>query len=125
VRPTTITRRSSAVASQSYTAEAKVRCMPSHELTVTSSLVIVCRAACFSVVQPSTESTFRVQGDKESMEWRMFFSEKGSPISPWHDIPLTAGSSTYNFVCEIPKETAAKMECCLVRPKPLSAFVRT
>jgi hypothetical protein len=49
------------------------------------------------------------------MDWRMFFSEGGKQISPWHDIPLSAGGNTYNFVCEIPKETDAKMECTLVR----------
>ena len=59
-----------------------------------------------------------MQGDIESMDWRMYFSEGGKAISPWHDIPLSSGGSTYNFVCEIPKETKAKMECSLVRFSP-------
>lgn len=59
-----------------------------------------------------------VQGDIDSMDWRMHFSESGKKISPWHDIPLSAGGNTYNFVCEIPKETKAKMECALVRHHP-------
>jgi inorganic pyrophosphatase len=33
-----------------------------------------------------------------------------SQVSPWHDIPLKAGDGLYNFICEIPKETSAKME---------------
>ena len=31
-------------------------------------------------------------------------------ISPWHDIPLRAGDGLFNMVCEIPKNTNAKME---------------
>ena len=38
----------------------------------------------------------------------------GADISPWHDIPLQAKDGTYNFVCEIPKETSAKMEVATV-----------
>ena len=45
----------------------------------------------------------------------MFLSEGGKTVSPWHDIPLAAGDGVYNFVCEIPKDTMAKMECSLVR----------
>ena len=32
----------------------------------------------------------------------------GSPLSPWHDVPLFAGEGLLNFICEIPKETKAK-----------------
>lgn len=33
-----------------------------------------------------------------------FLEQKdGSPISPWHDIPLKADGSTFNFITEIPK----------------------
>ena len=36
-------------------------------------------------------------------------------VSPWHDIPLFCGDSGYlNYVCEIPKETRAKMEAATV-----------
>jgi hypothetical protein len=38
----------------------------------------------------------------------------GADISPWHDIPLQGKDGTYNFVCEIPKETSAKMEVATV-----------
>ena len=31
-------------------------------------------------------------------------------VSAWHDVPLYAGNGTLNFLCEIPKETSAKME---------------
>ena len=35
----------------------------------------------------------------------------GKQVSPWHDIPLWAEEGKLlNFICEIPKETSAKME---------------
>ena len=33
-----------------------------------------------------------------------------SQVSPWHDVPLKNADGTYNFICEIPKWTRAKME---------------
>ncbi len=39
----------------------------------------------------------------------------GRDISPWHDIPLYLDSGLVSFVCEIPKETSAKMEVATVR----------
>ena len=32
------------------------------------------------------------------------------PISPFHDIPLAAGSDTFHMVVEVPRWTNAKME---------------
>ena len=57
-----------------------------------------------------------VQGSE--LEFRMFFKDGDKKISPWHDIPLKASSGAYNFVCEIPKESSAKMECAIVRLCP-------
>jgi inorganic pyrophosphatase len=31
-------------------------------------------------------------------------------VSPWHDVPLKNADGSVNFICEIPKETKAKME---------------
>lgn len=57
-----------------------------------------------------------MQGDNTTDKFRIFFSDGGKALSPWHDIPLKAAEpNTYNFVCEIPKETSAKMECATVR----------
>jgi hypothetical protein len=36
-------------------------------------------------------------------------------ISCWHEIPLWAGEDELHFICEIPKETSAKMEVATVR----------
>ena len=51
-----------------------------------------------------------LQGEENSLDYRIFFSDGSKTISPWHDIPLYAGEGLLNFVCEIPKETSAKME---------------
>ncbi|CAI7834584.1 unnamed protein product [Closterium sp. NIES-53] len=37
-------------------------------------------------------------------------------LSPWHDIPLRAGDGLFNFICEIPKDTSAKMEVATDEP---------
>ena len=49
-------------------------------------------------------------GDYPSMEFRCFYEKDGKKISPWHDVPLKNADGTFNFICEIPKETKAKME---------------
>jgi inorganic pyrophosphatase len=54
--------------------------------------------------------TLTPKGKTDTEEYRVFFSEKGKEISPWHDIPLKADGDFYNYVCEIPKFTKAKME---------------
>ncbi|EFN57176.1 hypothetical protein CHLNCDRAFT_56094 [Chlorella variabilis] len=52
------------------------------------------------------------KGPADSLEFRIFFKQQkdGAVVSPWHDIPLYAGDGLVNFICEIPKESAAKME---------------
>jgi len=51
-------------------------------------------------------------GEADTKDFRIFFKDgSGKTVSPWHDIPLKAGEDgTFNFICEIPKETSAKME---------------
>ena len=39
---------------------------------------------------------------------------EGKDVSAWHDIPLQNEDGSFNFVCEIPKETSAKMEVATV-----------
>lgn len=55
-------------------------------------------------------------GPKPSLEYRIFFNKDGKKISPWHDLPLFAGNGLLHFVCEIPKETKAKMEVATDEP---------
>jgi inorganic pyrophosphatase len=58
-----------------------------------------------------TARAYKSETKGEGLDFRMHFFDGSERISPWHDIPLKASSGTYNFVCEIPKETDAKMEC--------------
>lgn len=50
------------------------------------------------------------KGDFPSMDYRIFFKEGEKVVSPWHDIALYNDDGSLNFICEIPKETKAKME---------------
>lgn len=45
---------------------------------------------------------------------------EGKDVSAWHDIPLQNEDGSFNFVCEIPKETSAKMEVATVSTAWLS-----
>ena len=56
-----------------------------------------------------------VQGAADTKEYRQFVQHEGKDISAWHDIPLQNEDGSFNFVCEIPKETSAKMEVATVR----------
>nr|BAU61628.1 vacuolar soluble pyrophosphatase [Parachlorella kessleri] len=69
-----------------------------------------------SSVAASTKSRYvaETKGEPETLEFRVFLQEKGTTVSPWHDIPLHAGDGLLHFVCEIPKETSAKMEVATV-----------
>ncbi|KAJ1806597.1 V-ATPase V0 sector subunit c'' [Coemansia sp. RSA 2599] len=60
----------------------------------------------------SKYETSQLGGPTGTAKHRMYFNHLGSPISPWHDIPLVADSSAglYNMVCEIPRWSNAKLE---------------
>ncbi len=45
-------------------------------------------------------------------------------MSPWHEIPLYAGNGYLHYICEIPKETAAKMEVATVSKPGLPSTLR-
>ncbi len=55
-----------------------------------------------------------VQGAAGTFDYRLFMTEGHKVASFWHDIPLDNGDGSVNFVCEIPKETKAKMEVATV-----------
>lgn len=46
-------------------------------------------------------------------EYRLFLQHGGNTLSAWHDVPLYAGDGLLNFVCEIPKETKAKVDALI------------
>jgi inorganic pyrophosphatase len=69
------------------------------------------KARGFSVATPAlAKYGVEKKGEYPSMEFRIFFNEDGKPVSPWHGVPLHNADGTCNFICEIPKETKAKME---------------
>jgi hypothetical protein len=41
----------------------------------------------------------------------VFLKSGDTVVSPWHDVPMHAdvGAGTLNFICEIPKNTKAKV----------------
>ena len=54
--------------------------------------------------------TFEESGEFGTTDYQMVFKANGDTISPWHDLPLEAGSGLYNMLTEIPKMTLKKME---------------
>jgi len=58
--------------------------------------------------------TCSLQGEADTKEYRQFVQHEGKDVSAWHDIPLQNEDGSFNFVCEIPKETSAKMEVATV-----------
>jgi len=76
-----------------------------------ASGAVAARAAAFrSSANPMAAYKADSKGDFPSMEFRIFTTADGAAISPWHDVPLNNADGSYNFICEIPKETKAKME---------------
>ncbi|RPB19851.1 pyrophosphatase-domain-containing protein [Terfezia boudieri ATCC MYA-4762] len=56
----------------------------------------------------------RKVGQPNTLDHRIFIEKDGSPISPFHDIPLFANEqkTLLNMIVEIPRWTNAKMEIC-------------
>mmetsp|Transcript_87914 Transcript_87914/g.226650 ORF Transcript_87914/g.226650 Transcript_87914/m.226650 type:complete len:667 (+) Transcript_87914:82-2082(+) len=54
------------------------------------------------------------EGKPDTLEYKNFITYEGKKISPWHEIPYSAGTQNgerlLHFVCEIPRGTTAKME---------------
>eukprot|EP00879_Flechtneria_rotunda_P031139 GHRR01033991.1.p1 GENE.GHRR01033991.1~~GHRR01033991.1.p1 ORF type:complete len:217 (-),score=79.11 GHRR01033991.1:1339-1989(-) len=63
-----------------------------------------------------SQYTIEERGAKDSMEYRISFKQNDKVISCWHEIPLYAGEEELHFICEIPKETSAKMEVATDEP---------
>jgi inorganic pyrophosphatase len=57
-----------------------------------------------------TAYTIKEKGAADSTDYRVFFHQGDKLVSPWHEIPLHAGDGLLHYICEIPKETSAKME---------------
>nr|QKY15128.1 inorganic pyrophosphatase chloroplastic (IPY3) [Polytomella parva] len=66
------------------------------------------KAVCAAAKSPSYVNV--VKGPKDSLEYRLFFKQGEKVVSPWHEIPLFNHDGSLNYICEIPRETSAKME---------------
>ncbi|KAF1772469.1 P-loop containing nucleoside triphosphate hydrolase [Phytophthora cactorum] len=72
-------------------------------------------ATQFSTPVVDTSRSFSSEGTFGRTDYKLHFkNDKGETISPWHDIPLhpvdSKDNSSYNFIVEIPKGIAHKME---------------
>ena len=58
-----------------------------------------------------TYSTRQI-GRLHSLEYRLYIQKDGTPISPFHDIPLWAEETRHiaNMIVEVPRWTQAKLE---------------
>lgn len=56
----------------------------------------------------------RTVGAPYTLEHRVYIEKDGTPVSPFHDIPLYANDdhTILNMIVEIPRWTNAKMEVC-------------
>jgi len=69
---------------------------------------VVCKATMEQAVVASI--VCKQEGEFGTEAFKATFTENDKPISPWHNIPLSAGNGLYNMVTEIPKMSKAKME---------------
>jgi hypothetical protein len=64
-------------------------------------------------MSPSTKYQTQASGNVENGDFQLSFTtDNGSPISPWHDIPLMADSTEriFHMIVEIPRGSHPKME---------------
>ncbi|KAL2219375.1 inorganic pyrophosphatase [Thermoascus aurantiacus ATCC 26904] len=68
--------------------------------------------SAMSYSKTPSEYTVRKVGQPNTLDYRVFIEKNGSPISPWHDIPLYANEqqTILNMIVEIPRWTNAKQE---------------
>ena len=59
-----------------------------------------------------SEYTARKIGAPNTLEYRCFVEKDGTPLSPFHDIPLFANEqqTVLNMIVEIPRWSNAKLE---------------
>ena len=75
-----------------------------------------------STVNMAPRFTIRNVAPANTLEHRLYIEQDGTPVSPWHDIPLYANQeqSVLNMVVEIPRWTNAKLEASQDRNNELT-----
>lgn len=72
------------------------------------------------ILRMTFSTSTKIVGARNSLNFRMYFlDQQNKPLSPFHDIPLTAQSTTgadFNMVVEIPRFSNAKLEICKELP---------
>ncbi|KHO00608.1 Inorganic pyrophosphatase [Metarhizium album ARSEF 1941] len=84
---------------------------------------LVSLSAIRVAAQNNGSYTLREVGARNTIDWRVWLERDGSPISPWHDVPLYPDNKpgpVVNFVVEIPRWTDGKVETR--RDEPLNPF---
>lgn len=104
--PTQKLRLKSASRAQQLSRHLHTTCQPSIDM---ASLPISERG-----YHPNAPSGYGVRkiGAPNTLEHRIFIEKDGTPVSPFHDIPLYANDqqTVLNMIVEIPRWTNAKME---------------
>ena len=83
--------------------------------------------SCLKTSAAAAPSSAHMMAYRPATEWspvqglRSVVCISGQDISTWHDIPLYLENGLLSFICEIPKETSAKMEVATVRVYPFAA----
>ncbi|VDP53647.1 unnamed protein product [Soboliphyme baturini] len=67
---------------------------------------------CLALLAVMDDVKIVERGSPYTFDYRIFYTNGGHFISPWHDIPMFADEAkkTFHMVCEIPRWTNAKME---------------
>ena len=70
-------------------------------------------------IEPKVSKSTKHEGKYGTTDYKLYVTQNGAIVSPWHDIPLYAeGGSKYevNFIVEIPMFSTAKMEVSKTEP---------
>ena len=60
-------------------------------------------------------SIANLQGIPETWGFEGFITADNFTVSPWHNVPLIAGTGLHSFIVEMPKDSSAKFEVQTVR----------
>ncbi|KAK2077229.1 hypothetical protein QBZ16_004863 [Prototheca wickerhamii] len=61
-------------------------------------------------VLKTTEWGFEQDGIPETWGFEGFITADNFTVSPWHNVPLIAGTGLHSFIVEMPKDSSAKFE---------------
>ncbi|KAL1923562.1 uncharacterized protein VTP21DRAFT_8542 [Calcarisporiella thermophila] len=85
---------------------------PSSRTSLFASRVSLSRASSSLIHRTMSEFKPRLVGAANTIEHRVYLEKNGTPVSPFHDIPLYADKekNIFNMIVEIPRWSNAKLE---------------